>query len=85
MHSGNTNPHWSFDRVHLEIIFGTGNPELGVITIKLGEVHFWEMTKLGSGNWLEGTWLRWGDLHMLYWLDRGLVIGNGRRMVVERG
>lgn len=39
IHCGNANPHRRMNRVHVEVVVGLGNPQLGCGTIELRKMH----------------------------------------------
>lgn len=45
LHSGSFDPNRRVHKVHLKIILGIGNPELGTIPIKLWKMHLRKFTE----------------------------------------
>jgi len=40
LHCGALHPHGWVDRIEIKVVVGTSHPVLGIVAIKLGEVHF---------------------------------------------
>lgn len=48
MVGGDMNSNRGVHRIHLKVVFGTGEPQFGVISIKLGKLHFGQLAKEGG-------------------------------------
>lgn len=84
MHGGDMNPHWGFNRVYFEIVLGSSNPELSILTIELGKVHFRKVTQLSGGDWKGWIRLSTRDSHVQSRTNRGWrVVNRGLGVVNE--
>jgi hypothetical protein len=55
MHSGDMDPHRRLNSIHLKVVDGTSNLELGMLIIKFWETKFGKMVELGRIESVRGV------------------------------
>jgi hypothetical protein len=55
MHSGDTDPHRRLNNIHLEVVDGTSNPELGMLAVKFWETKYGKTAEFGGIESVRGV------------------------------